>query len=363
MSGNVQRLQNHKTFVDRCSGWRGGRCACLLVLAAALTLLAGACSRGERGEKTPDVSNDIHVTRHSEKGPVQVTAKVDRTSAQVAEPITMSLTVKAPAGVTVQFPEVSDLLGSFDVLRWSDKLDIPERDGRSWKRTYQLESLGSGPQTIPAIAVPFTDHRSGKSLTDSVTSQPVEINIVSLLEGQADPTQFRDIKGLVELPVAGGERSSWAAYGIAGGALCLIAAAALVLWCRSRREMTAKQWALAELSALETSGLLESGDTHEIYCRLTDIVRFYIQRRFGHSAPKQTTAEFLSAMQTKSLLQDGHRASLQEFLIFADMVKFACLDPSLSEAGQAIEKARDFVCTTAQVDTDSKPSTQKQVAA
>jgi hypothetical protein len=45
------------------------------------------------------------------------------------------------------------------------------------------------------------------------------------------------------------------------------------------------------------------------------------------------------------------------------MVKFACLDPSLSEAGQAIEKARDFVCTTAQVDTDSKPSTQKQVAA
>ncbi len=356
----VQRLKNHKTSIGRCGGRMGGRHAHLFVLATALMLLAGACSQGK---KTPDVTSDVHVMRHSQKGPVQMTAFVDRTSAQVAEPITMSLTVKAPAGVTVQFPEVGESIGSFDVLKSNDTLDIPESAGRSWKRTYQLESLNSGTQEIPAISVSFTDHRQKKSVTDSLSSESMEIKIVSLLEGQADPMQFRDIKGLVEIPVATVQQTSWTSYGIVGGVLCLIASAALFCWYRLRKELTVRQWALKQLADLEGSGLLESGKTHEFYCKLTDIVRFYIERRFGYSAPKQTTTEFLLAMRTESLLQDAHRASLQEFLIFADMVKFACLDPSRGEAEQAIEKAREFVCTTSQEDTKSQSSTPEQVAA
>ena len=117
----VQRLKNHKTSIGRCGGRMGGRHAHLFVLATALMLLAGACSQGK---KTPDVTSDVHVMRHSQKGPVQMTAFVDRTSAQVAEPITMSLTVKAPAGVTVQFPEVGESIGSFDVLKSNDTVDF-----------------------------------------------------------------------------------------------------------------------------------------------------------------------------------------------------------------------------------------------
>ena len=31
-------------------------------------------------------------------------------------------------------------------------------------------------------------------------SAPIEVEIASLLEGQADPTKFRDIKGVVDIP-------------------------------------------------------------------------------------------------------------------------------------------------------------------
>jgi hypothetical protein len=330
------------------------------MLAIILMLLAGGCSQGE---KASFVANEIQVKRSSEKGSVQLTAQLDRSSAHVAEPVTLSLFAKAPEGITVQFPEIPESLGPFDVVQATEKLDIPESDGRSWTRTYRLESLSSGDKTIPAIWVPFIDRRSGERVHDSVASQPIEVKILSLLEGQADPTQFRDIKGPLDLRAGTVEESSTLAYGIVGGVICLIASAALLLWYRSRRGSTPQEWALVKLSELQKSGLLESGNTHEFYYHLTDIVRFYIERRFSCSAPKQTTTEFLSAMQIENALQDEHRASLQEFLIFADMVKFACLHPSDKQARQAIEKAREFVLATAQVDADSAASTKQQVAA
>lgn len=332
----------------------------LLMLAITLMLLAVGCSQSEKASFS---GNEIQVKRSSEKGSVKLTAQLDRSSAHVAEPVTLSLFAKAPEGITVQFPEIPESLGPFDVVQSTEKLDIPESEGRSWMRTYRLESLSSGDKTIPAISVPFIDRRSGERVHDSVASQPIEVKILSLLEGQADPTQFRDIKGPLELHAETSEESYALAYGIVGGVICLIASAALLLWYRSRRTNTPQEWALVKLSELQESGLLEAGNTHEFYCRLTEIVRFYIERRFNCSAPKQTTTEFLSAMQTESALQDEHRASLQEFLILADMVKFACLLPSDKQARQAIEKAREFVLATAQADIDSEETTEQQVAA
>ncbi|MEK6248728.1 MAG: hypothetical protein N2C12_11150, partial [Planctomycetales bacterium] len=139
------------------------------------------------------------------------------------------------------------------------------------------------------------------------------------------------------------------------------ATAGVLIWIRSSRPLTPGQWALAELAILEQSELLATGQTDDFYCRLTDIVRRYIELRFGWSAPRQTTKEFLTAMQTESMLHPQHRASLQEFLLIADMVKFACLEPSPVQANIAIEKAQQFVESTAEADTET--SEKEQVAA
>ena len=184
--------------------------------------------------------------------------------------------------------------------------------------------------------------------------------MVSLLEGKADPTQFRDIKGVVDLPADVEADTSWLVYASVGGGLALLASMGLLVWRHARREPTPRMWALAALIKLQNAALLANGETDEFYCRLTDIVRRYIELRFGHSAPRQTTTEFFAAMHTESLLRTEHRASLQEFLIVADMVKFACLEPSLVEAHNAIEKARDFVETTSLSSTNSKNAQEQQ---
>ena len=119
------------------------------------------------------------------------------------------------------------------------------------------------------------------------------------------------------------------------------------MWTRRRREPAADRWALAELQRLEKSPLRSSGDFHELYFRLTSIIRGYVERRFGIAAPKWTTAEFMAATaQTTTSSIPSQQTALGQFLAAADLVKFACVEPSGEEVTAAFAKARDFIHET-----------------
>ena len=78
--------------------------------------------------------------------------------------------------------------------------------------------------------------------------------------------------------------------------------------------------------------------------KLCDILREYLEKRFDLRASRQTTSEFLSALEQDqdSILNGEQRLFLQEFLCTADMVKFAKQEASpeqirlLASRGEAL---------------------------
>ena len=329
----------------------------LAMLIVPVVLVAGCNTASD--VKNP--SSQVEVKRETSRGDVGVVAELDRQVVQVAQPLRLKITATAPEGVSVQFPQQEKKIGDFRVIDQQDQFDIPAGAERIWMRSYQIESLSSGKKTIPSIDLSFVDRRGEKAVRNTVRTEPLAVEITSLLEGQADPRKFRDIKGVVELVHADVDQSSWLPYGLSVGGAVFAVGLLLLLWHRQKKNHTPAEWAIQQLAALQKSSLLKDGHEQKFYCRVTDIIRQYIEARFGHRAPKQTTSEFLSAMQRDNLLCAEHRASLQEFLQVADMIKFACHRPSSADADDAVDMAREFVLETANESSDRSDATKEKV--
>jgi len=292
------------------------------------------------------------VSGTTENGSARLTTSVDHTSAQIAEQLSLTLTAIAPQGVTIKLPQPAKKLGEFEVVDVKDAIDIPVAEGRQWTRVYKLESLASGELEIPALTVTLTDRRHGAPRHDTLQSQPIPIRIASVLEGRADPLKFRDIKGVVDLPSNPQSSPAWAVWLLGGAvAFALAAIAAIIVLKKRHRQPPADRWALAELQRLEESQLCLRGDFHELYFRLSEIIRGYVERQFGIAAPKWTTAEFMEQMRNNKAFETSQRAALAEFLAAADLVKFACVEPSGEEVTAAFSKARDFIQQASQSKT------------
>lgn len=111
------------------------------------------------------------------------------------------------------------------------------------------------------------------------------------------------------------------------------------------KEKDPKELALAELELLKKQMLIQKGFFEEFYVRLTQIVRTYIERKFNVKAPEQTTQEFLEEVLSKKIFHQSLSAHLEEFLKFADLVKFAKLNPLPNECVQAQEAVYSFIET------------------
>jgi hypothetical protein len=105
--------------------------------------------------------------------------------------------------------------------------------------------------------------------------------------------------------------------------------------------------AYQELDKLLADDLLTRGEVKLFHLRISDILRSYIENRFGLKAPERTTEEFLAELtqdlqMQKALLKD-HKRLLGEFLNQCDLVKFAKHEPSIEESGKTVVICREFI--------------------
>jgi hypothetical protein len=161
---------------------------------------------------------------------------------------------------------------------------------------------------------------------------------------------IRDIKGLVPLP-----HSWWWLW-----ALLVVAAVAAALWLYLRRRSKTETVsagpppspyavAIQALRQLLDENLMGRGEVDAFYTRLSDIVRHYLEGRFGLRAPERTTEEFLYEIARDSALAPEHQALLGLFLQEADLVKFARFRPGLADMKRAFDAAERFVRETGTV--------------
>ncbi len=274
-------------------------------------------------------------------GHVKMVAEVSTNQVQVAEPLTLRLTVTAPADVTVSFPSVSERVGQWDVISHQDVLGIPAGDQRTWTRTLIFETIETGDISIPPMDASWSESDSAPTL---IASKPFQVHVASVLEDRADPTKFRDIASVIDVPLPPPEQSyGWIGW-TAAGCLAAIALAGLVVVVARRRQptVTPRRWALDEIDAIVNSDSFQQHDCETVLQRLSDCLRDYLTFQFGVAASFQTREELLAAVAEKQV-ESLDTTGLARLLATADAVKFASAVMTAEELLSAVELARQII--------------------
>lgn len=120
--------------------------------------------------------------------------------------------------------------------------------------------------------------------------------------------------------------------------------------------------AIAKLSRLREEQLCEQGLQKEYYTRLTDILREYLDRRFGINAMEMTSTQIRHAL-NDSRDEIMSKQLVEQVLEIADFVKFAKAQPLGADNVKAFESARRFVEDTRPVEVEKADGEHGDAAA
>ncbi len=99
------------------------------------------------------------------------------------------------------------------------------------------------------------------------------------------------------------------------------------------------------LEKLREEHLCEKGQEREFYTRLTDILRVYLDRRFGISAMEMTSGDILRALSDNQETR-WSRSQIEQVLSMADFVKFAKMRPLPDDNLRTFRSVEEFVENT-----------------
>jgi hypothetical protein len=246
--------------------------------------------------------------------------------------VRLTVTVEGGPQLEVEPPHLADVTDSWKQTPTEPTRTVVENHA-VWRQTLPLEQAKPGVVPIPALKIRFRD-------SPSTTWEEVEWKDIL-----REPRGLPPPEDPLEKPV-----QSWLPWLLLGlGAL----AVAVAYWGLRRRlgspsrPLPPDQWALQELSRIETTALPVDGDAERYHVLLSNVVRRYLAERFQLRAPQQTTAEFLASVRQAPELSADQQTLLRDFLERCDLAKFARAATTPEECRRAAEIARTFVRQTA----------------
>ena len=261
----------------------------------------------------------------------------DRAKIALSESVKVTFTVEAAAPLRVE--RGGKLLAAEAEPLWSVKLAGPAKvesagAGRErWTQTVEFSPWVPG-ETVPLGFAPVKVTAGGALNPTTVTWDRLDIRVQTAV-AEADPKHARNVTGIEDLPplpVDPPDRVGWL---IAAGTAGLFLVAVLVAL---RRRWTAAAvvppdaWAATEFDRLERDAVTG----RELADRLADVLREFVERRFGLPAPRLTTAELIAAWPTDDA------GELRELLERCDRAKFAGDAPDQLEGGELVRKSREW---------------------
>ncbi len=209
---------------------------------------------------------------------------------------------------------------------------------------------------------------------DTASSNVVTLKVIPL--SVSDSEQIADYLGVED-----GDRSFWDFipnvvieywWAFLGGLIII----GLLIWGlirngkkpeekRPERIATPYELAMERLRALKERKLWEQGQEREYFTRLTDILRIYLQDRFGVNAMEMTTDQIISHLSDNPEVKDK-KSYLKSILDMADFVKFAKMRPLPTDNVEAYDNAVRFVEETKPVpaqDSDDDDDTVRKEGA
>lgn len=111
--------------------------------------------------------------------------------------------------------------------------------------------------------------------------------------------------------------------------------------------------ALRELEKLKSEHLIERNETKQHYIYLTDILWYYIDRRFNVNAIEKTSSQIIEDLQQTDLKEE-ERKRLNDIFIVADLVKFAKYNPDNVTNLNAMQESATFINNTKKTITEKE---------
>ena len=279
---------------------------------------------------------------------VIVKAELDSMMMWIGQQTGLHLEVTCDAGQTVSFPDYRDtIVNGLEIIPpvVTDTQYVNDNQRMTITRNYTLTCFDSALIYIPYIPVTvdgqeYQSNRLALAFVSYDIPEEYENNIYGPKENMKTPVKLYEAKGLLIY---------WLLAAIA-----IIAAVYLIVRYRDDKpiirrikiepKVPAHIRAISEIEELRKSGGPHNEDAKAYYTQLTDILREYINDRFGFNATEMTSYEILERLEESRDKESLNE--LRDLLSTSDMVKFAKFKPMLNENDQNLVNALEFVNDT-----------------
>jgi hypothetical protein len=311
-------------------------------------------------------STALALSGHAQQ--VNVVANIDSNSIRIGDQVKIHLIASYNGStVNIKWPAISDSLISKIKVVSKSRVDTIRGDSihpalHGLKQEIVITCFDSGYYAIP----PFTFIVNG----DTQHPQQTEPIMLYVRTVTVDTTKaFKDIKAPYSAPWSIVEILPW----IGLGALVLLVVGLIIYFIvRASKNkkpapmvikappIEAHVKALTALEELAAKKLWQEGKIKDYHTGITDILRTYLDDRFGINAQEMITAEIMYAMR-RTDVDEELKGKLKQILILADLVKFAKEQPLPSDHESSYNKAVEFVKSTLKQKAE-EPAAQLQPA-
>lgn len=261
--------------------------------------------------------------------PVRVDARFEPAEVVVGDHLDLVFEVDAANGCEVAFPELNEEFadGYIELLEEKRVEKVGQEEDRTLlRKRYRMIAFEVGEFRFDSLGVLYASE--GVIDTAFVTS-PLSL-LVETIPADTTQTTIYDIKGPMEAPLVLEEFGGYVLYALFGLA---VLASLIYMFMRLRKREQGESvillpsepshvTAIRALEALHNRKLWQNSRFKEYYTQLSDILREYLDGRYGVSAMEMTTEEILSAIRKLSL-SEKHSSMIAALLRESDLVKFA----------------------------------------
>ena len=283
---------------------------------------------------------------------IQVNARFDSTAILIGDQIILHIEMERQKDVRVQFLTWMNAIPRNIEIIEVYPIDSVQMSGGMVRLEQKIliTSFDSGRHVLVPICFPFV----ADGIADTIATRPIFLDVYTI--PLDDSQNIADIKPIYKMPVGWADVWPWLLR--IGLLLLAVAFIGFVIYSFIRRRNNKPIFtpskpaapphiiAIRELDKLRGEKLWQNNRIKEYYTRLSDVVRTYIEGRFGVNAMEMTSDEILTGLQNTGFEDNNLVNRLRKLFSLADLVKFAKAEPFPDENETSMLDSYLFVNNT-----------------
>ncbi|MCD4774125.1 MAG: hypothetical protein K8R41_12160, partial [Bacteroidales bacterium] len=282
-----------------------------------------------------------------------VSVNLDTNAVLIGDQVDLNIKFSLPAQFNVLWPDIKDTItANIEVVNRIpiDTVYSDNNENIILSQKLTLTSFDTGNYILPQMA--FRYQSSDDTTQNVILSEALMLQVNTI---NVDTTMaIKPIKGPLKVPYTFKEIYPW----VLGGIGVIAAIIFFIYYLRKRKKnepvfklkskpkIPAHIIALDELDKLRRKKLWQTGNVKGFYTDLTDIVRTYIEGRFGIDAMEMTTFEIEASLRNANQIPKENKEKLYSTLVLADLVKFAKEKPLPDKNESSMNISENFIRKT-----------------